>query len=68
MRGPNTSQGANSDVLSLARRLIEEHLGIYGCKKFYETLVDMHKDLEDYLVRPPDALPTDSEGGIRKAT
>ena len=34
----------------LHRTLLEKHLCIQGRKTFYETLEEMQKDLQDYLV------------------
>ena len=42
---------SNGLVERFHRTLLEEHLRIQGRTKFYGTLEEIQKDLEDYLVR-----------------
>jgi transposase InsO family protein len=42
---------SNGFVERLSRTLLDEHFRIMGRKKFYETIEEMQKDLDDYLVR-----------------
>lgn len=41
---------SNGFVERLHRTLLDEHFRVMGRKKFYESLAEMQKDLEDYLV------------------
>ena len=42
---------SNGFIERFHRTLLDEHLRIQGRKKFYETVEEMQKDLETYLVR-----------------